>query len=321
MKSSSELFPVTLLRADILGGLSEDIYLVKHNRDPDQSVQVALSRLGKADQETEKRGAPVVLVHGSFTNRGFWLSQKGRGLASYLVEQGMDVWMMEHRGHGQSPRNDDYENNTAERYARYDVPAIHEFIQEQTGKSPAWLGHSLGGTVIATAVALQAFATPPPAFVMMGTQVVRPNLSLQIPLAGQIARGVVRFKKELDGRQMKIGPENEPAGIINEYLARHSLFGRWKSPSTGELLLPLWKQANVPMLGISAVADTTDPAKYCQRFYRMYGGPKEELLLGKSSGFSKDFAHVDMVVSPEAEVEVWPKISQWLSAYGHKALC
>ena len=92
MKSSSSLFPVTLSRADILGDLSEDIYLVKHNRDPDPSVQIALSRIGLAGNEQgEDRGFPVVLVHGSFTNPGFWLSAKGRGMASFLVEKGFDV--------------------------------------------------------------------------------------------------------------------------------------------------------------------------------------------------------------------------------------
>jgi len=315
MKSSSALFPVTLLRADILGDLSEDIYLVKHNRDPDLSVQVAVSRIGFADNEGD-RGYPLVLVHGSFTNKGFWLSGKGRGMARFLVEQGFDVWLLEHRGHGQSPRNDDYINNTAERYARFDLPAVHEFICEQTGYSPCWMGHSLGGTIIATAIAAGFFDVSPPAFVMLGTQVVRPNVALQIPLAGVLTQGLVSFRKELDGRQMKIGPENEPAGVINEYLARHSLLGRWKLPSTGEALLPKWSEASVPMLGVSAAGDTTDPAKYCQRFYRMYGGPKEELLLGVETGFSRDFAHIDMVIGADAEKEVWPKISNWLKAYG-----
>jgi len=313
MKSSSSLFPVTLLRADILGDLSEDIYLVKHNRDPDQSVQIALARIGQADHP-EKSGFPLVLVHGSFTNRGFWLSPKGQGFARYLVEQGFDVWLFEQRGHGLSPRNEDYSANTVERYARFDVPAVHEFIQEQTGRYPAWVGHSLGGTMIATAVA-GGFFNALPAFAMLGTQVVRPNLALQFPLAGPLVRGVVALKKELDGRQMKIGPENEPAGVINEYLARHSLLGRWKLPSTGEALLSKWSEASVPMLGVSAAGDTTDPAKYCQRFYRMYGGPKEELLLGLEAGFTRDFAHIDMVIGADAEREVWPKISNWLKAY------
>ncbi|MEK9766680.1 MAG: hypothetical protein VW274_09405, partial [Thalassolituus sp.] len=180
---------------------------------------------------------------------------------------------------------------------------------------PAWVGHSLGGTMIATAVA-GGFFKVLPAFAMFGTQVVRPNPALQIPLAGPLVRGVVALKKELDGRQLKIGPENEPAGVINEDLARHSLLGRWKLPSTGEALLPKWSEASVPMLGVSAAGDTTDPAKYCQRFYRMYGGPKEELLLGVETGFSRDFAHVDMVIGGDAEREVWPKVSNWLKAYG-----
>jgi pimeloyl-ACP methyl ester carboxylesterase len=319
MKSSSSLFPVTLARADILGDLSEDIYLVKHNRDPDPSVQIAVSRIGFADgvpggNERKNRGFPLVLVHGSFTNKGFWLSAKGRGMARYLVEQGFDVWLFEHRGHGQSPRNDDYQNNTVERYARFDVPSVHEFIHELTGRHPAWLGHSLGGTVIATAIT-GGFLTSLPAFAMFGTQVIRPNMALQVPLAGQLARALVSIRKELDGRQMKIGPENEPAGVINEYLARHSLLGRWKLPSTGEALLPKWKEASIPLLGVSAAGDTTDPAKYCQRFYRMYGGPKEELLLGIENGFSKDFAHIDMIIGDDAEREVWPKVSNWLGAY------
>jgi len=316
MKSSSSLFPVTLSRADILGDISEDIYLVKHNRDPDPSVQIALARIGLADQpQNEKRGFPLVLAHGSFTNKGFWLSAKGQGMARYLVERGFDVWLYEHRGHGQSPRNDDYVHNTVERYARFDLPAIHDFIQELTGHYPAWVGHSLGGTIIATAIAANTFASAPPAFVMMGTQVVRPNAALQIPLAGLLARGVVRYRKELDGRQMKIGPENEPAGVINEYLARHSLLGRWVLPSDGTSLMPAWQTSQVPLLGISGAGDTTDPAKYCQKFYRAYGGPKEEVLLGTESGFSKDFAHVEMVVSKEAEAEVWPLVADWLRAY------
>lgn len=313
MKSSSELFPVTLLRADIIGNLSEDLYLIRHNRDPDHSVQIAVTRLGLADAENP--GFPVVLVHGSFTNRGFWWSARGQGLARYLAEQGFDVWMLEHRGHGQSPRNADYINNTAERYARFDLPAVAEFIAEKTGCQPAWLGHSLGGTIIATAIAGDLFSSKPPAFVLMGTQVVRPNAALQIPLAGPIVRGIVRLRKELDGRQMNIGPENEPAGVINEYLARHSLLGKWKLPSDSTDLMAGWKRASVPMLGVSAQADTTDPAKYCQQFYRQYGGPKEELMLGSANGFSHDFSHVDMVVSQQAQTEVWPRLATWLSAY------
>ena len=41
MKSSSEFFPVTLLKADVVGDLTDDVYLIKHGRDADPSVQIA----------------------------------------------------------------------------------------------------------------------------------------------------------------------------------------------------------------------------------------------------------------------------------------
>src|SRR5690554_7862638 len=88
------------------------------------------------------------MVHGSFSNRGFWITRKGIGLARYLLDQGYDVWLMEHRGHGITPRNKDYFNNTVERYVLHDVPAVNEFVQEKSGQKPFWIGHSLGGVMI-----------------------------------------------------------------------------------------------------------------------------------------------------------------------------
>lgn len=314
MKSSSKLFPVRLLQAGLWGDLSEDIYLVKHNRDKDKTVEIAVSRLGRADVDV-KYGFPVILLHGSFTNKGFWLSAKGHGFARYLVEQGFDVWMMEQRGHGYSPANANYVRNTVEDYALYDLPAVHDFVYENTGQSAAWVGHSLGGTSIATAIAADTFSKPPAAFALLGTQVVRPVWYLQIPLFSQIAQAFIRAIKVLEGKKIKIGPENEPAGVINEYLARHALFGKWKFVSQDTDLNIGWRQAEIPMLGVSAEADTQDPAKYCETFYSLYGGERKLLRLGKKNGFIKDYGHIDMIVSKEAQQDVWPAMSDWLKKY------
>ena len=95
---------------------------------------------------------------------------------------------------------------------------------------------------------------------------------------------------------------NRPASLTNTWRAKIGLVAGRRLSST-------------PLLGLSGVADTTDPAKYCQRFYRQYGGPKEDVLLSKANGFSEDYGHIDMVVSRPAEKDVWPLISRWLSAY------
>lgn len=151
MQSSSELFPVSLMSAELRGDLSEDVYLLKPNNSPDSSVELALTRLGRAGAEGE-RGVPVVLLHGSFSNRRFWYSPKGIGLGPYLARAGFDVWIAEMRGHGLSPRNENYRDNHVAQYVRYDLPAIADFIIEQTGQAAHWVGHSLGGVILAAAL-------------------------------------------------------------------------------------------------------------------------------------------------------------------------
>ena len=323
MKSRSALFPVSLLRAENWGDLNEDVYLLKHNRCADHSAEVALSRFSSTCGSSRTR-PPVVLVHGSFSNRGFWLSAKGIGLAKHLLDEGFDVWLYDQRGHGLSPRNQAYHKNTLEQYVLADVSAISEFVQEQTGQKVSWLGHSLGGVIIASAVAANVLNDRNcRSLVLLGSQAVRRPWYLWLPLCGLFLRLIVSVKGELDGRQLKIGPENEPAGLVNEYLKRHDWFGRWQLMSTRQKLLPAWKKATLPLLSVAASADTSDPAKYCRRFFDMYGAEsvsdsvangvdKEYILLGKDQGFDKDYGHVDMVVSKEAVIEVWPKISRWL---------
>ena len=151
MQSSSNLFPVALISAERRGDLSEDVYRLKPGNSPDPSVELAVTRLGLAD-EPEARGIPVVLLHGSFSNRRFWYSPKGIGLGAYLARAGFDVWIPEMRGHGLSRRNADYRKNRVADYARYDLPAIAAFVREQSAQVPHWIGHSLGGTTLAAAL-------------------------------------------------------------------------------------------------------------------------------------------------------------------------
>ena len=83
MQSSSELFPVALVSAELRGDLSEDVYRLKPGNSPDFTVELAVTRLGLAGQEN--RGVPVILLHGSFSNRRFWYSPRGIGLGPHLA--------------------------------------------------------------------------------------------------------------------------------------------------------------------------------------------------------------------------------------------
>ncbi|WP_223998076.1 alpha/beta hydrolase [Pseudomonas asiatica] len=181
MQSSSTLFPVALLSAERRGDLSEDVYRIKAGNSPDPSVELAVTRLGLADQG-QAQGVPVILLHGSFSNRRFWYSPKGVGLGAYLARAGFDVWIPEMRGHGLSPRNHDWKHNSVAAYARDDLPLIAAFVREQSGQTPHWVGHSLGGTTLAAALGGGFLAAEQVASVaLFGTQISRVYWPLKVP--------------------------------------------------------------------------------------------------------------------------------------------
>lgn len=311
MQSSSRLFPVALLGAELRGDLSEDIYLLKPRNSPDPTVQLAVTRLGRADA-TGERGAPVVLLHGSFTNRRFWFSPKGIGFGAHLARAGFDVWIPEMRGHGLSPRNATYRQNRVADYARYDLRAIADFIIEQSGQAPHWVGHSLGGVVLAAAAGGGYLAQRNAASLMLlGSQVSRIYLPLKFPLVEWSGHLLLSCLPHLSGMRLRRGPEDEPIGVAREALRWHGLLGRFGKGAES------WWQglatARIPVLAVSAEGDRQDPPAACERLLRQFGSAsREHLCLGPRAGFSSSFGHVEMLISKAAQREVWPVLTDWL---------
>ncbi|MFD2644509.1 alpha/beta fold hydrolase [Pseudomonas japonica] len=310
MQSSSSLFPVALLRAERCGDLSEDVYRLKAGNSPDPSVELALTRLGMADQDAV-RGVPVILLHGSFSNRRFWFSPRGIGLGAHLARAGFDVWIAEMRGHGLSPRNRDYNANRVADYAAYDLPAIAAFVHEQTAQPAHWLGHSLGGTTLAAALGgryLDETRIASAAF--FGTQVSRTYWPLKIPPLEWGSRLLLKRFPHISGSRFKRGPEDEPIGLAIESMRWFGLFGRF-----GDKERDWWAglaEVRVPVLTVAGAGDFQDPVWACRKLFEQIGSDDKRFLrLGKEEGFD-NFGHVDMLVSKPAQTQVWPLVERWL---------
>ncbi|UTW07589.1 alpha/beta fold hydrolase [Pseudomonas benzenivorans] len=316
MQSSSQLFPVALISAEIRGDLSEDVYRLKPGNSPDASVELALTRLGRFGREGE-RGVPVVLLPGSFSNRRFWYSPKGVGLGPYLARAGFDVWIAEMRGHGLSPRNRNYSRNRVSDYVRFDLPAIADFIHEQNPQVAHWLGHSLGGITLAGALGGRYLDEARVASVsLFGSQISRIYWPLKLPPVEWGGRLLLGRFSVLSGSRLRRGPEDEPIGLALESLRWHGLFGRF-----GDAERDWWaglREVRVPLLAVAAAGDRQDPAWACRKLLEQCGSEVREFLcLGREHGFSSDFDHVQMLVSKVAQTEVWPLVEHWL---GHRSL-
>jgi pimeloyl-ACP methyl ester carboxylesterase len=313
MHSSSSLFPVALISAERRGDLVEDVYRLKPANSPDYSVEIAVTRLGLALQP-DTRGVPVVLLHGSFSNRRFWYSPKGIGLGAYLARAGFDVWIAEMRGHGLSSRNQAYRANQVADYARYDIPAIAAFVREQSGQAAHWIGHSLGGTTLAAALGGGYLDLAGAASVaLFGSQVSRVHWPLKIPPLQWLARLVLKPFEHISGPRLKRGPEDEPIGVVLESMRWNGLFGRF-----GDRETDWWAglaKVDVPALAVAAVGDQQDPVWACRKLFDQIGSAQSRFLcLGREQGFSEDFDHVAMLVSKTAQREVWPLVVDWLNS-------
>ena len=265
MQSSSRLFPVALVSAELRADLTEDIYRLKPGNSPDASVELVVTRLGQ-QAAGERRGPPVILLHGSFSNRRFWYSPRALGLGPYLARAGFDVWLPEMRGHGLSIRNDGYRDNRVADYARYDLPALASFIHEQCGQPAHWIGHSLGGVVLAAGLGGGYLDQARIASVaLFGSQVSTAHWLFRLPMAGILARLLLRRVDALSGSRWRQGPEDEPVGVALEVLRWHGLFGRFGEPGND-----WWKglaAVDVPLLAVAGAGDRQDPSWACRKLF------------------------------------------------------
>lgn len=312
MQSSSDLFPVALISAERRGDLIEDVYRLKPGNSLDFTVELAVTRLGLVTNP-DVRGVPVILLHGSFSNRRFWYSPKGIGLGAYLARAGFDVWIPEMRGHGLSARNQAYPHNRVADYARYDLPAIAAFVREQSGQIPHWIGHSLGGITLAAALGGHYIGVEQAASVaLFGSQVTRNFWPLKIPPVQWAGRILLKRFEHFSGARFKRGPEDEPMGVILESMSWRGLFGRF-----GDKKEDWWaglQQVQVPLLAVTATGDHQDPSWACRELFEQFGSERKQFLcLGREQGFTEDFDHVQMLVSKAAQTQVWPLVRDWLS--------
>ena len=133
---------------------------------------------------------PVILCHGLGLNATFWTITDNH-LPAQLSERGYEVYVFDIRGSGENgrPGRDDRVNRflrqtplrergesswTVDDLVRYDVPAILDYVERETGQSRVnWVGHSLGGMMMFPFIELSTEPERIATFVGMGSTIIQ----------------------------------------------------------------------------------------------------------------------------------------------------
>ena len=92
---------------------------------------------------SEGDGASVIISQSDAGNMGDWLY-----LGLYLQAYGLDVWMYDYRGFGQSDDFSIVQNQLFHMEFVKDLDAVAKYVYQKTDKSPALLGISMGTIIV-----------------------------------------------------------------------------------------------------------------------------------------------------------------------------
>jgi pimeloyl-ACP methyl ester carboxylesterase len=291
----------------LLGGVAVEIRYITTK----DNSKIAISRV--KPRGLEPLPFPVVLVHGTYSTRSFWISPKGVGLGAYLADQGFDVWIPELRGHGLSPKEESFSDITAEAQIRFDLPAIQATVHSITGSPAFWIGHSFGGLFTLAALSMKWLEQEKVRGVItFGSQISLGDRYLKIPPLVWTFTALLKIIGHLPAPTFGLGPEIEPAGVILETFRWKKFRGKWTN-SEGVSYWDGMGDITIPVLTYAAADDKNDPPAGCRKMHKSLGSiDKMFLILGQDGGYSKDYDHVGMVVSKEAQEEIWPDLAAWL---------
>ncbi len=263
-------------------------------------------RILRVDASAERHGAPAVLVHGMFTDRRFWLSEREVGLAAYLARAGHPVIAVQRRGLSDSPRCT--RRRGLVEHLAHDLPVVARRVARSHERPAFWIGHSFGGVLAARAIATRLPSETVAGLVLLASQYEVGKRMLDRP--GNLAtKTIARMLGHLPARAAGLGPVDEPAAAVFDACD-------WVERRHGAGFGAELAGIHAPTLAISGAADRVDPSAGCRRFVESIASTDKTFwVAGKTQGFETDYDHPGIVVSRPARREIWPRIAAWLAEH------
>lgn len=269
--------------------------------------------------------APAIfLLHGLLEDGTIYYSRAGQGLAYFLAQHGFQVFVPDLRGKGRSwPSVSQLLNCRVVDLVTEDIPTLLQFIEDKTGRAPAFLvGHGFGGVLISSFLArYPEYRHLITGVVHFGSRRVATGADLyRRILIDWLWSGVAGFLARVRGvvpaRLLHLGSRDEHPQLHEDSL--YWLKGRpWQDPddefdygkalSDGLEYPPSLYFASRRDLGYGNPADV-------RHFMREVGHHNGRLLvLGKAEGNRHNYSHIGMLIHPDAWDDHFPFMLEWLA--------
>lgn len=306
---------------------------------------------------------PVVLCHGLGLNATFWTITDDH-LPSQLAAAGYEVFLFDLRASGENARlgSCDRFNRflretpfrergesswTLDDVVRYDMPAMLDHVERQTGhRQVNWVGHSLGGMVMFPFQQLSKEPYRIANFVGMGSTIIQASTPQKQMLAanngiqtlsrvaspGRLGRPLAFFRMpgmDKVDRFYYTAENVEPRTVSRFYgytledpgpaalrqFAPYLRHGHLLSADDRIDYAEHLPEVVVPTLMVAGESDLISDVPSTRMTYERLGSPDKTLLIfGEGQGSLGRYGHCDLVWSKHAPVEIFPAVIRWLDA-------
>lgn len=271
----------------------------------------------------QEAGVPIFLLHGSIENGYIFYTEKGKGLACYLAQQGFDVYVADLRGRGKSSPAINAESAFGQYEAiTRDIPLFLEKIQTLNQQKIHLIAHSWGGVLLASfLVRYPQWLNKVASKTCFGTKrvVTAKTFEAFFKLAvvwRLIAPVIAKKQGYLDAKKLRLGSDNETQQSLSESLAWVKP-GPWQDQYDGFDYFQAAKNITWPptwhFTGISdhALGHKQD----VQLFIDECGNHKAVFsVLSKQAGNLVDYDHINILTHPNSVKDHFPILANWLKS-------
>jgi pimeloyl-ACP methyl ester carboxylesterase len=266
-------------------------------------------------------GVPIFMLHGLIENGYIFYTEKGKGLACFLAEQGFDVYVGDLRGRGKSSPAINAKSKFGQHEAiTRDIPLFLEKIQQLNTQKIHLIAHSWGGVLITSFLARYPhWLDKVLSKTCFGTKriVTAKTLEAYFKLGFMwryIAPMLAKNQGYFDAKKFRFGSDSETQQSLSESIA-WVIPGQWHDQSDGFDYYHAAENINWPptwhFTGINdrALGHRQD----VQLFINESSNHAAKFsVLSKKSGSLVDYDHINILTHAQAVNDHFPQLSFWL---------